>query len=98
MKKSNKFSPEVRERAVRMVQEHRGEYATTTVPAMPSDKTQAVLIAAGSTICQQHADLIGSGTTSDGRAIFTGKRGGKYYHGVGGGRVYIILRRDNCNC
>jgi transposase-like protein len=26
MKKSNKFSPEVRERAVRMVQEHRGEY------------------------------------------------------------------------
>ena len=26
MKKSNKFSPEVRERAVRMVQEHCGEY------------------------------------------------------------------------
>ncbi len=26
MKKSNKFSPEVRERAVRMVQEHRGKY------------------------------------------------------------------------
>ena len=26
MKTSNKFSPEVRERAVRMVQEHRGEY------------------------------------------------------------------------
>ncbi len=26
MKKSNKFPPEVRERAVRMVQEHRGEY------------------------------------------------------------------------
>src|SRR5574338_701502 len=26
MSKSNKFSPEVRERAVRMVQEHRGEY------------------------------------------------------------------------
>jgi len=26
MKKSNKFSPEVRERAVRLVQEHRGEY------------------------------------------------------------------------
>ena len=25
-KKSNKFAPEVRERAVRMVQEHRGEY------------------------------------------------------------------------
>lgn len=25
-KKSNKFSPEVRERAVRLVQEHRGEY------------------------------------------------------------------------
>src|ERR1051325_5654650 len=28
MKKSNKFSPEVRERAVRMVQEHRGEYTS----------------------------------------------------------------------
>jgi transposase len=26
MNKSNKFSPEVRERAARMVQEHRGEY------------------------------------------------------------------------
>ena len=26
MRKSNKFSPEVRERAVRMVQEHRGQY------------------------------------------------------------------------
>ena len=26
MKKSNKFSPEVRDRAVRMVQEHRGKY------------------------------------------------------------------------
>jgi transposase-like protein len=26
MKKQTKFSPEVRERAVRMVQEHRGEY------------------------------------------------------------------------
>jgi transposase len=26
MMKSNKFSPEVRERAVRMVQEHRGDY------------------------------------------------------------------------
>ena len=26
MNKSNKFSPEVRERAVRMVQEHRGDY------------------------------------------------------------------------
>ena len=28
MKKSNKFSPEVRERAVRMVQEHQGEYTS----------------------------------------------------------------------
>ena len=26
MRKSSKFSPEIRERAVRMVQEHRGEY------------------------------------------------------------------------
>ena len=26
MRKSTKFSPEIRERAVRMVQEHRGEY------------------------------------------------------------------------
>jgi len=28
MNKSNKFSPEVRERAVRMVQEHRDEYSS----------------------------------------------------------------------
>ena len=28
MKKSNKFHPEVRERAVRMVLEHRGEYSS----------------------------------------------------------------------
>jgi transposase len=28
MKKSNRFSPEVRERAVRMVLEHRGEYSS----------------------------------------------------------------------
>lgn len=28
MNKTNKFSPEVRERAVRMVQEHRGDYAS----------------------------------------------------------------------
>ena len=28
MNKSNKFSPEVRERAVRMVQEHRSDYAS----------------------------------------------------------------------
>ena len=28
MKKSNKFSPEVRERAVRMVLEHRGKYSS----------------------------------------------------------------------
>jgi transposase len=28
MNKSNRFSPEVRERAVRMVQEHRGEYSS----------------------------------------------------------------------
>jgi len=29
MKKTNKFSPEVRERAVRMVQEQRGEYPSS---------------------------------------------------------------------
>ncbi|GAA1350266.1 transposase [Falsarthrobacter nasiphocae] len=28
MTKSNKFSPEVKERAVRLVQEHRGEYSS----------------------------------------------------------------------
>ena len=28
MNKTNKFSPEVRERAVRLVQEHRGEYSS----------------------------------------------------------------------
>ncbi len=31
MKKSNKFSPEVRERSVRMVQEHGGEYPSLWV-------------------------------------------------------------------
>ncbi len=31
MKKSNNFSPEVRERAVRMVQEHRGDYPSLWV-------------------------------------------------------------------
>ncbi len=31
MKKTNKFSPEVRERAVRMVQEQRGEYPSQTL-------------------------------------------------------------------
>ena len=31
MNKTNKFSPEVRERAVRMVQEHRGEYPSLWV-------------------------------------------------------------------
>ena len=31
MKKSNKFSPEIRERAVRMVQEHRNEYPSQWV-------------------------------------------------------------------
>ena len=35
MKKSNKFSPEVRERAVRMVQEHRGEYPSVWGPLNP---------------------------------------------------------------
>ncbi|BAK75772.1 hypothetical protein NH8B_0940 [Pseudogulbenkiania sp. NH8B] len=64
-------------------------YAVNTVASMPSDQTQAVLIAAGSTISQQRADLIGSGTTADGKEIFTGKRGGKYYHSAGGDRVYI---------
>jgi transposase-like protein len=29
MSKSNRFSPEVRERAVRMLQDHRGEYSST---------------------------------------------------------------------
>ena len=28
MNKTNKFSPEIRERAVRLVQEHRGDYAS----------------------------------------------------------------------
>ena len=32
MKKSNKFSPEVRERAVRMVQEHRSDYPSLWAP------------------------------------------------------------------
>ena len=32
MKKSNKFSPEVRERAVRLVQEHRSGFAKVFLP------------------------------------------------------------------
>ena len=37
MKKSKKFSPEVRERAVRMVQDHRGEYPSlcTAIESTP---------------------------------------------------------------
>lgn len=39
MKKQNKFSPEVRERAVRMVQEHRGEYPSlwATIESIAED-------------------------------------------------------------
>ena len=33
MKKSSKFSPEIRERAVRLLQEHRGEYPSLWVAA-----------------------------------------------------------------
>ncbi len=43
MKKSNKFSPEVRERAVRLVQEHRGEY-----PSLSFSEDDC-------TECQEHA-------------------------------------------
>ena len=35
MTKANKFSPEVRERAVRMVQEHRGEYPSLWAAIAP---------------------------------------------------------------
>ncbi len=35
-KKSNQFSPEVRERAVRMVLEHRGEYPSLWADLLPS--------------------------------------------------------------
>jgi len=35
MKQANKFSPEVRERAVRMVQEHRGEYPSLWAAIAP---------------------------------------------------------------
>ena len=36
-KKSNRFSPEVRERAVRMVQDHRGEYSSLWAAIEPID-------------------------------------------------------------
>lgn len=39
MKKTNKFSPEVRERAVRMVQEQRGEYPSATHRVQPCSGT-----------------------------------------------------------
>ena len=43
MRKSNKFPPEVRERAVRMVQEHRGQYrATVAMP--PRSETQSCVV------------------------------------------------------
>ena len=45
MTKSNKFSPEVRERAVRMVQEHRGEYPSQWA-AIEIDRPQDRLRAA----------------------------------------------------
>lgn len=38
MKKTNKFSPEVRERAVRMVQEQRGEYPSQYVSIRYSER------------------------------------------------------------
>ena len=43
-KKSNRFSPEVRERAVRLVQEHRGEYPSlwacieSIAPTIPANE------------------------------------------------------------
>jgi hypothetical protein len=45
MNKSNKFSPEVRERAVRMVLEHRGEYPSLWA-AVQSDCREDGLCAA----------------------------------------------------
>lgn len=36
-KTTNKFSPEVRERAVRMVREHRDEYPSRWAAGVPSD-------------------------------------------------------------
>ena len=41
MNKTNKFSPEVRERAVRMLQEHRGEYPSLSEPAVADGWRQA---------------------------------------------------------
>ncbi len=40
MKTSNKFSPEVRERAVHMVQEHRGAHPCRPCPARRGDDVQ----------------------------------------------------------
>ncbi len=42
MKKSNKFSPEVLERAVRMVQEHRGEYLKDVLTRLPMHKARDI--------------------------------------------------------
>ena len=41
MSKSNKFSPEVREREVRVVQEHRGEYPSLWALTPPSPLAMA---------------------------------------------------------
>ena len=53
MKKSNKFSPEVRKLAVRLVQEHRGEYPSLWA-AIESIVTKIGWLGQGS---RQRADL-----------------------------------------
>jgi len=48
MKKSNKFSPEIRDRAVRLVQEHRGEYPSLWAAVeliAPKDQLRAAVAA-----------------------------------------------------
>ena len=47
MKKSNNFSPEVRERAVRMVQEHRGDYPSLWVSSVRLKIEQIQLVSGG---------------------------------------------------
>lgn len=55
MKKSNKFSPEVRERAVRLVQEHRWKYPSrcTALESRPEDWLLAVCTSLGSTFLRE---------------------------------------------